>query len=164
MSSAVARSPGLREVLHLNCVPHFTTLQKASRHLLTSAPVGRVLESTIRLHYGRRQRIQSSAVDSTGLECTAASGYFVAAPPTRLVALENRSLSSLSEARPGMRHELPLHPLDSRRSRSAARCGRAGAAATDAVRSVLIDCLAADAGYDSESNHRFARSGAVCGP
>ena len=49
--------------------------------------------------------------------------------PTRLVALENRSLSSLSEARPGMRHELPLHPLDSRRSRSAPRCGRAGAAA-----------------------------------
>ena len=28
---------------------------------------------------------------------------------------------------------------------------------TDAVRSMLIDCLAADAGYDSESNHRFAR-------
>ena len=88
-------------------------------HLLTSAPVRRVLESTIRLHYGPRGRIQSSAVDSTGLECTAASGYFVRRRQRVSFALENRSLSSLSEARPGMRHELPLHPLDSRRSRSA---------------------------------------------
>ena len=64
-----------------------------------------------------------------------------------------------------MRHELPLHPLDSRRSRSAPDVDELVPLLTDAVRSVLIDCLAADAGYDSESNHRFAPpSGAVCGP
>ena len=69
--------PSLREVLRLDSVPHFTTLQKASRHLLASEPARRLLESTIRLHYGRRRRVASSAIDSTGLECTAASGYFV---------------------------------------------------------------------------------------
>ncbi len=67
----------LCEVLGLKCVPHFTTLQKASRHLLASEPAQRLLESTIRLQYGRRRRVASSAVDSTGLECTAASAYFV---------------------------------------------------------------------------------------
>ena len=49
--------PGLCEVLHLNCVPHFTTLAKGESASVTSAPVNRVLESTIRLHYGRRRRI-----------------------------------------------------------------------------------------------------------
>jgi hypothetical protein len=64
----LADHPALREVLGLDCVPHFTTLQKASRHLLATASTRRLLESTIRMHYGRRRRVASSAVDSTGLE------------------------------------------------------------------------------------------------
>ena len=61
----LADHPQLCEVLRLTRVPHFTTLQKASRHLLASQSVRRVLESTIRLHYGRRRRVASSAVAST---------------------------------------------------------------------------------------------------
>lgn len=49
--------PALCEVLRLKSVPHFTTLQKAGRHLLASEPVRRVVECTIRLHYGRRRRV-----------------------------------------------------------------------------------------------------------
>jgi hypothetical protein len=59
--------PELRNVLRLDSVPHFTTLQKASRRLLASEPVRRVLESTIAMRYGRRRCVASGAIDSTGL-------------------------------------------------------------------------------------------------
>lgn len=153
----LADDPALREVLGLHCVPHFTTLQKASRHLLASAPVRRVLESTIRLHYGRRRRVASSAVDSTGLECTAASGYFVkrrhrASEPWKTVVYHRYPKLGLvcdtschfilaigvgRGPRPDVDELVPL--------------------VSDALRCMLLERLSADAGYDSESNHRFAR-------
>jgi len=149
--------PDLREVLGLDCVPHFTTLQKASRHLLASAAVRRVLDSTIRMHYGRRRRVKSSAVDSTGLECTAASGYFVRRrhrvtlpwktvvyhryPKLGLICDTNCHFILAIGVGRGPRPDIDeLVPL-----------------LTEAVRSMLLECLSADAGYDSESNHRFAR-------
>jgi hypothetical protein len=153
----LADHPELCEVLRLNSVPHFTTLQKASRHLLASEPVRRVLESTIRLHYGRRRRVASSAADSTGLECTAASGYFVrrrhrASEPWKTVVYHRfPKLGVVCDTRchfilairvgrgprPDVEELVPL--------------------LSDALRSMLLECLVADAGYDSESNHRFAR-------
>jgi hypothetical protein len=149
--------PQLREVLRLDCVPHFTTLQKASQHLLASEPARRVLESTIRMHYGRRRRVASSAVDSTGLECTAASGYFVrrrhrvSLPWKTVVYHRYPKLSLVCDTschfilaigvgrgpRPDVDELVPL--------------------LTGALRSMLLECLTADAGYDSEANHRFAR-------
>ncbi len=38
----LADHPTLRETLGLKCVPHFTTLQKASRHLLAAPGLARV--------------------------------------------------------------------------------------------------------------------------
>ena len=69
--------PSLVELLQLSCVPHFTTLQKAADRLLVSATVTRLLDETVRQHLQRRRRVKTAAIDSTGLECTAASGYFV---------------------------------------------------------------------------------------
>lgn len=149
--------PQLCEVLRLGSVPHFTTLQKASRRLLAAAPVRRVLESTIRMRYGRRRRIASSAADSTGLECTAASGYFVrrrhrASEPWKTVVYQRYpKLGVVCDTschfilaigvgrgpRPDVDQLVPL--------------------LSEALRSMLVACLSADAGYDSESNHRFAR-------
>jgi hypothetical protein len=153
----LADHPQLCAVLRLSTVPHFTTLQKASQHLLASASARRVLESTVRLHYGRRRRVQSAAVDSTGLECTAASGYFVkrrqqiTEPRKTLVYHRFPKLGLVCDTschfilaigvgrgpRPDVDELVPL--------------------LADALRSMLVECLAADAGYDSESNHRFAR-------
>ena len=149
--------PDLREVLGLDCVPHFTTLQKASRHLLASEPVRRVLESTIRLHYGRRRRVASSAIDSTGLECTAASGYFVRR--RHRVTLPWKTLVYHRYPKLGLICDTNCHFI------LAIGVGRGPRPDIDelvplltkAVRSMLLECLAADAGYDSESNHRFAR-------
>jgi Transposase DDE domain len=153
----LADHPELCEVLRLDSVPHFTTLQKASRHLLASEPVQRVLESTIRMHYGRRRRVASSAVDSTGLECTAASGYFVRR--RHRVTLPWNTVVYHRYPKLGVVCDTSCHFILS------IRVGRGPRPDVDelvpllsgALRSMHIECLTADAGYDSEANHRFAR-------
>lgn len=153
----LADHPELREVLRLGSVPHFTTLQKASRHLLASESARRVLESTIRLHYGRRRRVASSAVDSTGLECTAASGYFVRR--RHRVSLPWKTVVYHRYPKLGLVCDTSCHFI------LAIGVGRGPRPDVDelvplltgALRSMLVECLTADAGYDSEANHRFAR-------
>ena len=153
----LADHPDLREVLRLNSVPHFTTLQKASRHLLASAPVRRVLDNTIRMHYGRRRRVKSSAIDSTGLECTAASGYFV----TRRHRVSEPWKTVVYHRYPklGVVCDTSCHFILSIRVGRGPRpdVDELVPLLTDALRSVLVECLSADAGHDSEANHRFAR-------
>jgi hypothetical protein len=153
----LADHPELREVLGLDCVPHFTTLQKASRHLLASAPARRVLDSTIRMHYGRRRRVASSAVDSTGLECTPASGYFVRR--RHRVSLPWKTVVSPRYPKLGVVCDTSCHFILSIRVGRGPRpdVDELVPLLSDALRSMLLDCLAADAGYDSEANHRFAR-------
>ena len=152
----LADNPALIETLCLAKVPHFTTLQKAAQRLLKSAPARRLLEATVRLHMGRRQRVQRSAIDSTGLECSAASGYFVrrrsrVAEPWKIVVYHHYPKLGLvcdsddhfilaCHAGRGPRPDVDeFRPL-----------------VAEALRIVLLSQLAADAGYDSEPNHRFA--------
>jgi len=55
---AVARlrdNPYLLQLLALPKIPHFTTLQKASRQLLASAAAKRLLKATIREQFGWRE-------------------------------------------------------------------------------------------------------------
>ncbi len=73
----LADHSALCELLELREVPHFTTLHKASRRLLAIGKVRKLLKASIRLRYGRKRRIKSAAADSTGLESTSASAYFV---------------------------------------------------------------------------------------
>ncbi|MBI3839614.1 MAG: transposase [Planctomycetia bacterium] len=153
----LADHPTLREVMGLKHVPHFTTLHKASRHLLASAPARRVLQSTIRLHYQHRRQVQSSAVDSTGLECSCASGYFVrrrqrVGSPWKMVVYHHYPKLSLVS-------DTSCHFI------LALRVGRGPRPDVDEFRPLVKDAwrtmsllrMVADAGYDSESNHRFAR-------
>jgi hypothetical protein len=157
----LAEHPELCEVLRLRHVPHFTTLQKASRHLLASKPARRLLDSTIRMHYGRRRRVTSSAVDSTGLECSAASGYFVRR--RRHVSLPWKTVVYHRFPKLGVVCDTSCHFILSIRVGRGPRpdVDELVPLLSDALRSMLIKCLSADAGYDSEPNHRFARE--VCG-
>jgi hypothetical protein len=153
----LADHPSLRELMGLEHVPHFTTLQKASRHLLASAAARRVLESTIRLHYGRRRRVKSAAVDSTGLECSAASAYFVRR--RQRVALPWKTVVYHRYPKLGLVSDTRCHFI------LAMRVGRGPRPDVDEFRPLVKDAfgtmfllrMIADAGYDSESNHRFAR-------
>src|SRR6516162_3054276 len=65
--------PDLARLLGLRVVPHWTTLQKASKRLLTLPAAGRVLTATVHRFIGRRRRVQRAAFDSTGLACGHAS-------------------------------------------------------------------------------------------
>src|SRR6201999_2380023 len=69
--------PSLVEALGLKEVPHYTTLQKAARRLLASTPARRLLDATVEEHLGRGRRVSRTAIDSTQLESTAASSFFV---------------------------------------------------------------------------------------
>jgi hypothetical protein len=66
----------LRQAIELSCVPHFTTLQKASRRLLKQRHVRRLIVDTARRIRGR-SRVPYAAVDSSGFDVHHAGRYFV---------------------------------------------------------------------------------------
>ncbi len=153
----LADSPALVETLGLTKVPHYTTLQKAAKRLLLSAPARRLLEATVRLHMKRRRRVKRAAIDSTGLESTTASGYFVRR--RRYVGGPWKSVVYHRFPKLGVVCDGDHHFI------LACRAGRGPRPDVDefrplvaeALKIVRLSQLTADAGYDSEPNHRFAR-------
>ena len=80
LAALLADCPELRAAIHLQRVPHFTTLQKAADRLLTSRPANRLLDETVALARKARllrRRVKLAAVDSSGFESHHASRYFV---------------------------------------------------------------------------------------
>src|ERR1700730_1942869 len=70
--------PDLRRTVGLRCVPHFTTLHKASCRLLRLPRARRLPGATLpRGSWGRRRRVRRAAFDSTGLDCGHRSYYYV---------------------------------------------------------------------------------------
>lgn len=150
-------NPSLVTVLGLKQVPHFTTFQKASQRLLLTAPVRKLLKSTVRRHLGRRRRVKRAAIDSTGLECTAASGYFV----RRRTRVENPWKTIVYHHYPKLSvvantDDHFVYALDARRG-PRPDVDEFRPLVAEASRLVRLSQLAADAGYDSEGNHEFAR-------
>lgn len=149
--------PTLTAAMELTAIPHFTTVEKAAKRLLKSGSARLLLESTVRLHMGRRRRVARSAIDSSGFECTCASGYFV----RRRVRTDQpwKSVVYHYYAKLGVVCDSDDHFI------LACRAGRGPRPdvdefrplVKDALRNVRLAQIAADAGYDSESNHRFAR-------
>ena len=149
--------PDLASVIELEQVPHFTTLQKASRRLLKAASVRGLLDETVRQQMGRRKRVRTAAIDSTGLECTSASGYFVRRrknvgeawkkvlyhryPKLSVVCDIQHHFIFACETRRG-----PKPDVDEFKSHL-----------EQALTRIRITTILADAGYDSESNHVCAR-------
>src|SRR5919109_1895220 len=67
----------LQAYLGLKRVPHFTTLQKASRRLLRAPQAKRLFHGAVRHFLGRRRRLKRAAMDSTGLDYGRRSAYYV---------------------------------------------------------------------------------------
>ena len=67
----------LAAALGLECVPHFTTLQKACERLPGFGPAQDLLRATVRRRLGDDPRVELAAADSTGLEAGQVSPYFV---------------------------------------------------------------------------------------
>lgn len=149
--------PDLRRTIGLTDVPHFTTLQKASVRLLRFRRVRRLLHVTIRRRLPRRRRIRRAAFDSTGLDCGHRSYYYV----------RRRSATNPRWQRVAYSHYAKLELAIDTASHVilAALTGRGPRPDTDrfvplmdaTLATVRIDAVLADAGYDSEPNHRYAR-------
>jgi hypothetical protein len=147
----------LRAALGLVRVPHFTTLQKAGRRLLTLRRANRLLTVTVRRLLGRRRRVQLAAFDSTGLECGRRSHYYVRRRAKGASQPQQTRYSRYAKLEAAF--ECGTHLL------IAAIPKRGPAVDTDrfvplleeALRRVKLTTVLADAGYDSEPNHRYAR-------
>jgi len=89
---------------------YFTTLQKAADRLQLKPLARRLLDATVRDQLKRCLRVPLAAIDSTGLECTAASAYFVRRRATVGSPWKSVVLSSFPETERELRLRLALHP------------------------------------------------------
>jgi Transposase DDE domain len=150
--------PDLAQRLGLRIVPHWTTLQKASVRLLRRARVRRLLRCTVRRVLGRRRRrVRRAALDSTGLDCGHTSSYYIrrrsqgATAPQRV---RYRRFAKLEAAFDCETH-LILGAIP--RRGPAVDTNRFVPLLNEALLHIRITTALADAGYDSEANHRYAR-------
>jgi Transposase DDE domain len=147
----------LPKALGMQRIPHFTTLHKASRRLLRQPQARRLLRRTVRCFFGRRRHSRRVAMDSSGLDCGHASRYFIRRrtrkeSPWQTIAYTRYAKLELAV---DCASHVIVGVLTSR------------GPATDVNRFVpLLDAtlpnirprrVVADAGYDSEPNHRYAR-------
>lgn len=147
----------LREAIELRSVPHFTTLHKASRRLLRLPRARRLLSATIRRHLKRRRRVRRAAFDSTGLDCGHRSFYYVRRRSATSKRWQRVAYSRYAKL------ELVVDTVNHVILTAAA--GRGPRPDTDRfiplLRSTLgqvrLDAALADAGFDSEPNHQYAR-------
>lgn len=146
-----------RAAIQLKSVPHWTTLQKASCRLLRLPLFRKLHDQTVDRIMKRRKIVHLAAVDSTGYESRHTSRYYVRRRgktdetwekttykrfPKLALMVDTRSHAILSAIpsrgpSPDINELVPILDHSTRR--------------------VVVESLVADAGYDSESNHRYAR-------
>lgn len=154
-------SESLRSVLGLNCTPDHSTLWRFARHRLTPELIEQALAETVRLlspgsvadDRGRTEHpMRCVALDSTGLWTTHASRYF-----------EARRGDTPRKQRSWMKWAAALWVEPQMIVAQRVRRGPCGdfsdliPLADSAARIQEFDVLLADAGYDSEANHRHCR-------
>jgi len=153
-------APEFRAAIGLDEVPHFTTFQKAAQRLLVYPRARRLLHKTIRIAMKRRRirrRVALAAVDGTGLESHHASTYYVRRRAAGGKTWQKTTYTRFPKA--GVLCDCRSHMI------LAVAPGRGPkpdiqhfrAALDQALEIVPIDALAADAGYDGEGTHVYAR-------
>jgi Transposase DDE domain len=161
LSALLRDSPDLAKVIDLEKSPHFTTLQKAADRLLAFRPARRLLDQTIRLAKWQgnlRGKVPLAAIDGTGLETRHASTYYVKRRANTGKYWQRTTYQRFPKA--GIlcdcRSHLILAVVPGRGPGPDIHHFRA--ALDQALSRVRIAAVAADAGYDAERTHRFARN------
>ena len=81
VAALLADCPDLRAAIGMRRAPHWTTLHKAAARLLAAPAASALLDATTARRRGPgrrgRRRVDTAAIDSTGLESRHASRYFV---------------------------------------------------------------------------------------
>jgi hypothetical protein len=147
----------MQAYLGLKRVPHYTTLQKASRRLLNAPYAKRLFQGTVRRFLGRRKRLKLAAMDSTGMDYGRRSAYYV----------RRRHAGQPKAKRVYYSHFAKLEASFDCKSHLilAAKMGRGPRPDVDCFKPLLDatletarpESMLADAGYDSEGNHQHAR-------
>jgi Transposase DDE domain len=147
----------IQAYLGLKRVPHYTTLQKASRRLLNAPYAKRLFQGTVRRFLGRRKRLKLAAMDSTGMDYGRRSAYYV----------RRRHAGQPKAKRVYYSHFAKLEASFDCKSHLilAAKMGRGPRPDVDCFKPLLDatletarpESMLADAGYDSEGNHQHAR-------
>lgn len=150
----------LADVIDLDKAPHFTTFHKAAKRLLLNRHAQRYLDKTIRLAQvqGRLPRqVSLAALDGTGLETRHASSYYVKRRANTGKYWQKTTYQRFPKA--GIlcdtRTHLVLAVVPERGPGPDIKHFRRALA--EAQARVRIESLAADAGYDAEHSHCFAR-------
>jgi hypothetical protein len=150
--------PDLAAVLGLRQVPHWTTLQKASCRLLVRRRVRRLLAFTIgRLKGPRRRRVRRAALDSSGFECGHTSHYYARRRTKGADGKEKVRLRRFAKLEAAFDCQTHLILGAIPRRGPAVDTDRFVPLLDEALLQARIRAALADAGYDSEANHRHAR-------
>jgi hypothetical protein len=150
----------LRAAIDLTTVPHFTTFQKAADRLLLAADVRKLLEATLDVarYQGRlKKRTELAALDGTGFEAHHVSHYFVKRRASCSKYWQKTTYATFPKA--GVLCDAESHLIlavaphrgpgpDIKHFRRAL---------DDALSRQPITTLVADAGYDAEHVHEYAR-------
>ena len=159
--------PQMREKLRLRKTPHFTTLQKAEKRLLTDPRICKLLTQTVAAFYEKEwsssdtsniaHSIELAAADSTGFMLDRASRYFVcrkSREPNHWQTTTYRTFAKL-----GIIIDCDTHLI------LATHRGMGPRPDVDELQSLLDGMcsnavpqkLIADGGYDSQYNHHLLR-------
>jgi hypothetical protein len=145
------------EAIELARVPHYTTFQKAARRLLRAAPLAELLNETVAQIMGRKRRVPLAAIDSTGLESRHTSRYFIhrrSRTPNLYQTTQYTRYPKLGLLVDCSNHVVLGYLTDQGPKPDIRDLGRTLSQTSPHVR---LEWLTADAGYDSESNHRLCR-------
>lgn len=149
--------PDLAGTVGLERIPHWATVQKAGRRLLTLARADRLLSYAVRRLLGRRRWVRLAAFDSTGLDCGHRSSYYVRRRAKGATAKQVVRYSRYAKLEAAF--ECATHVLIAAipRRGPAVDVDRFVPLLEQALRRVKLTAVLADAGFDSEANHRHAR-------
>jgi hypothetical protein len=143
--------------IELEEIPHFTTLQKAEKRLLNKASTRKILVETIRKALTNRQMkriVELAAIDGSGFESRHVSDYFM-----KRQNMTGQRVRHIRYPKANLLCDCSSHmtlAIDVCRGPSpdiVKFCQVLG----EAIKNIKIKTLLADAGYDSERSHVFAR-------
>ncbi len=149
-------SSDIRKAFDLKTVPHFTTLQKRSKKLLRFAIADKLIKTTVRSAI-KNHTVELAAVDSTGFEAGYVSRYFArrrakGGKIDHVVACKKwPKLGIVSDCQT----HLILSAMTSKGP--SPDVNQFCETLAPALEKVKIKKILADAGYDSQKNHEYAR-------
>jgi len=154
--------PAYAEWLGLKKIPDHTTLQKRAQDFFGKDVTEKLLDATIRLSLGRRRRVRRSALDASGFESRHVSAYYVrrrakgqkTAKHPRMQRTTYRRFPKLAVLGDCATH-LILAAVTTRGPTPDHL--HFHEALDQAGRRIGLTDVLADAGYDSEDHHVYAR-------